>query len=227
MGDEKNEGPVSNIKEYIVNGRKNGFSDTKIIENLKKTNWPDDVIESAVKEADTVIPAVTEESQEKEQELPKEEKKEETKEEQPKEDKKEGEAKEEAPTEKKPDKKQEEKLGSDLLTKPPQGIFPDKKEGAAQEPVKKKFSFWALIALFLSPIPFVGLGAAMAAIDDIRKNHKSGTILAILSLIINGIIILGIIYILFLIFTLPPENLPGFVNSDFISGILEKLNIQT
>lgn len=210
MGDEKNEGPVSNIKEYIVNGRKNGFLDTKIIENLKKTNWPDDVIESAVKEADTVIPAVSEETSEQ-KEAPKE-KKEETKEEQPKEDKKEGEAKEEAPTEKKPDKKHEEKHepASDLLTKPPEGIFPDKKEPASEEHVKKKFSFLALIALLLSPIPFIGLGVAMAAIDNIRKNNKSGTILAILALIINVLVILGIIYIIFQIFTLPPENLVGF-----------------
>lgn len=204
MGDEKNEGPVSNIKEYIVNGRKNGFSDTKIIENLKKTNWPDDVIESAVKEADRTVPAVSEESQEQEQPL--EEKKDaETKEETDKDSKK-------ATPEKESDKKHEEKQepASDLLTKPPEGIFPDKKEPAAEEHVKKKFSFLALIALLLSPIPFIGLGVAMAAIDNIRKNNKSGTILAILALLINVIVILGIIYIIFQIFTLPPEDLVGF-----------------
>ena len=60
MGDDSKEGPVSNIKEYIVNGRKNGFPDTKIIENLKKTNWPDDVIESAFEEADKFFKAFSE-----------------------------------------------------------------------------------------------------------------------------------------------------------------------
>ena len=205
MGDDSKEGPVSNIKEYIVNGRKNGFPDTKIIENLKKTNWPDDVIESAVEEADKVVPAVSEETSEPEEKEPTEEKKEE----QPKEDKKDVESKEEALDKESP-KEEKKELGSDLLTKPPEGIFPDKKEGAAQEPVKKKFSFLALIALLLSPIPFIGLRVAMAAIDNIRKNNKSGTILAILALIINVLVILGIIYIIFQIFTLPPENLVGF-----------------
>ena len=220
MTDSEKEGPDSNIKEYIVNARKNGFPDSKIIENLKKTNWPDDIIESAIGEADKIIPAVSEEEQ------PTEEDKEEPKEVEPKEYKKEDDAKEVASE---PDKKEsapkesEEKKNepsSNLLTKPPEGIFPDKKEGTAQEPVKKKFSFLALLSLLLSPIPFIGLGVAMAAIDNIRKNNKSGTILAIIALIINVIIILGIIYIIFQIFTLEPDKLPGFAKY-----VNDKLNL--
>ena len=201
MSGEEKEGPVSNIKEYIVNARKNGFPDTVIIENLKKTNWPDDIIESAIKEADKVIPEVTEE--EKKEEETKESPEEEKKEEQPKEETKE--------------EKKEEKADSDLLTKPPEGIFPGKEHPQADIIAKKKFSFLALIALLLSPIPFIGLGVAMAAIDNIRKNNKSGTILAILALIINVIVILGIIYIIFQIFTLPSENLVGF--SKYVSDM--------
>ena len=205
MGDEKKEGPDSNIKEYIINGRKNGFSDTVIVENLKKTNWPDDIIESAMKEADKEVPPVSKE--EKPEEPGKEKKEEETNEEKKEESEEKEEPKEETPEK---EAQKEEKLGSDLLTKPPEGIFPEKKEAEAVGSVKKKFSLLAVLALLLSPIPFVGLGMAMFAIDNIRKNHKRGTILAVLALIINVIVILAIIWFMYQIFTLEPNNLAGF-----------------
>jgi len=215
MGEDEKEGPVSNIKEYIVNGRKNGFSDAIIIENLKKTNWPDDVIKSAMVEADKVIPAVTEEEKTEEtsssesqspsdSKKPGEEKKEEkSKEEKPKEDKKEEEPKKEDGEEKK------EEPTSDLLTKPPKDVFPEKDKPKTEEHIKKKFSILSLIALLFSPIPFIGLGVAMAAIDHNRKKHKSGTIFAILALIINVIVILTIVYVMYQLFLLPSENLVG------------------
>src|SRR4030066_2506868 len=59
--EEVNKIPVSGIKDYIVNSRKTKFSDSIIIENLKKVNWPEDVILAALKEADSVVPAVQEE----------------------------------------------------------------------------------------------------------------------------------------------------------------------
>src|SRR3989344_2195711 len=57
---ETSELPVSNIKEYIVKSRQAGYPDSKILESLKKANWPDDVIESAVVQANEIIAPVAE-----------------------------------------------------------------------------------------------------------------------------------------------------------------------
>ena len=68
----------------------------------------------------------------------------------------------------------------------------------------------ALFAFLTSPIPFLGLGVAMSAFDDIKKNNKTGVFLAVIALLINLGIILFLIYMFYQIFTLPPDNLAGF-----------------
>ncbi|MEK6917197.1 MAG: hypothetical protein AABW92_05640 [Nanoarchaeota archaeon] len=77
---------------------------------------------------------------------------------------------------------------------------------------KKSFSIMALFAFIFSPIPFIGLGVAMAAFDDIKKNNKTGKFLAFLALIINFAIIVSIIYFFYQIFNLPPDKLAGFAS---------------
>ena len=83
---------------------------------------------------------------------------------------------------------------------------------------QNKFTFWVVVALLLSPIPFVGLAVASSTWDYIRKNKKSGGIIALLAIFINVAMILATIWILFQIFTLDPEQLTGlakFLNDKF------------
>ena len=109
---------------------------------------------------------------------------------------------------------------SDVFTSPPIGI--EKKEPAPEQKAKipKPFTFLALIALLLSPIPFIGLGVGMSVFEYAKKNNKSGGILALLAVLINFIIILFLVFILYQILTLDPNQLTGF--SRFVS---EKFNL--
>ena len=60
---------------------------------------------------------------------------------------------------------------SDVFTSPPIGI--EKKEPAPEQKAKipKPFTFLALIALLLSPIPFIGLGVGMSVFEYAKKNR--------------------------------------------------------
>ncbi|MBN2368763.1 hypothetical protein JXC34_07105 [Candidatus Woesearchaeota archaeon] len=230
--------PIAHIKDYIVNSRKNGYPDSKIIENLKKANWPEDIIDRAVQEADSVLSSVSEGSEDSkaEEEKPKEEKKsdkkqakkepaeeetDEASEEAGKEEAGKEEAEEERPEETDDSENPEEAKehaetsestkSSDIFTKPELGEENKQPENAgALEATPKTFSFLSLVALLFSPIPFVGLGVSMAILDYMRKNNKSGKIFPLLGLVINVCIILFIVIILIQIFTLEPDKMAGF-----------------
>lgn len=49
-----------NIKEYIINSRQAGQSDSKIITALKSANWPEDIINMALQQANAIIQPVPE-----------------------------------------------------------------------------------------------------------------------------------------------------------------------
>ena len=114
----------------------------------------------------------------------------------------------------KPEEKKEQvkKQKSDLFTKPPKEVSKEepKKEEPSKPKEKKTFSGLVIVALLLSPIPFVGLGVSMATMESIKHHNKKGMFLAVLALLINVFVILGIIYLMFQIFSLEPDNLTGF-----------------
>jgi len=166
--EEANNGglPASGIKDYIISQRKINITDEKIIENLRKARWPDDVIAIAVKEADAVTPAVT------------------------------------------------EVVPQDVFTKPPAEIFPPQTETPkAVVKERRNFSFLSLIALLFSPIPFFGLGIAGVILEHINKKRLSGGFLAVLAILINVFVIMFLFYIIWQIFTLPPDKLSGFAKA--------------
>ena len=51
-----NEGPMHNVKDYIVQCRNSGHPDSKIMQNLSSSNWPEDIIQIALSEADKIVP---------------------------------------------------------------------------------------------------------------------------------------------------------------------------
>jgi hypothetical protein len=75
---------------------------------------------------------------------------------------------------------------------------------------KRKFCFLALIAFLLSPIPFIGMGFAMTSLEMINKRHMTGTLLAILALLINIGVVLLVIFLVFQILTMDASQLTGF-----------------
>ncbi len=176
--------PSTGIKEYIVNCRQNKIPDSLIIENLRKSKWPEDIISIAIKDADAVLPSVPEQN---------------TQETQTKTDIK-AEVKQETATVKTQD---------DLFTKPPI-LIPDNQPKNDDEKKKKVFSFWAIIALLLSPIPIIGLGISMSVADYIRKNKMSGMFLVYIAILISIAVLLFILFIIYQIFTLDPGQLTGF-----------------
>jgi hypothetical protein len=99
---------------------------------------------------------------------------------------------------------------NELFTKPE--IMQPQQDAKKEEPKKEKkgFCILALVALIFSPVPFIGLGIAMAALESASKHKQSGGFLAVLALLINIGVICFIGYILYQIFTLPIENLTGF-----------------
>ncbi len=179
--------PISGIKEYIINSRKNGYPDSKITPNLKKANWPDDVIEIALKEADAVIPAVAEFKKEEEKEIVQEKPNQETKQNIP------------------------SKVNTDdLFTKPPVDVFPEEQKPKIELKPRRRFSFLSLFALLFSPIPFVGLFIGIGVLGHIRKNKMIGGFFALLAILINLCVIGLIAYIIWQVFSLNPEELTGF-----------------
>lgn len=172
------------LKDYIMSTRKSGFSDDKIKEGLKKAGWPPEVIDATYKLFDpSTSPTIVQQPVAKPAEIKLEEKKE-------------------------PIIVQDKK--DDLFTKP--DILQEAAPLIKEEPkkAKKSFSILALVAFLLSPIPFIGLGVAMAALESISKHKQSGMILAVLALLINLGMIGLILYILYQIFTLSPDQLTGF-----------------
>jgi hypothetical protein len=112
---------------------------------------------------------------------------------------------------KKEETKKEQEKKDELFTKP-EVLNQPQQEAKKEEPKKEKkgFSLLALVAFIFSPVPFIGLGIAMAALESAGKNKQSGGFLAIIALLINIGVICFIGYILYQIFTLPVENLTGF-----------------
>jgi hypothetical protein len=200
--------PASGIKEYIIDSRKKGFSDSAIIATLRQVKWPEDVIQQAFIDANSVIAPVNEPAQ-----IPASSFSETAIPQQPAQA---AQAPQQIPQEQQPIKTAEQAPPAqpkedELFTQPPAEILGLPKEQPAGEvKPKKKFSLLTLVALLLSPVPFVGLGVAMSVIDYCRKNNRSGIILAVLALIINIAIILGILYVIFQIFSLEPDQLTGF-----------------
>ncbi|MCM2324879.1 MAG: hypothetical protein NDI94_00300 [Candidatus Woesearchaeota archaeon] len=56
MGDA----PLVNIKDYIVKCRQAGMPDSKIADSLKKANWPQDILDGAFLDSNSIIPPVAE-----------------------------------------------------------------------------------------------------------------------------------------------------------------------
>jgi hypothetical protein len=186
--------PLGNLKDYIVDLRKKGYPNSKIVESLKKVNWPDDVIEAALSDADTVIEPVPEKPEHEPEVdqmfLDKQEK-------EP------GDANEEDTSKEAP---------ADQAEQQP-------KAGEQKQPEQpKKFTLWAIVALLLSPFPFIGLGVSMTVWDYVRKNKMGGGFLVIIAMLINTAIILLLFWVIYQLFMLGPEKLAGiadFLNDKF------------
>jgi hypothetical protein len=56
MGDA----PLVNIKDYIVKCRQAGMPDSKIADSLKKANWPQDILDGAFLDSNSILPPVAE-----------------------------------------------------------------------------------------------------------------------------------------------------------------------
>lgn len=182
--------PVSGIKEYIISCRNAGQPDSAIIKNLKQVNWPDDVIAAAINDANSVIAAVPEPEPAKE--TPSQDSKKNSK----------------SPGERAP-------LNTEDLFTQPEMIKTKAEIPKQEEKPKKTFSFFSLLSLLFSPIPFVGLGVGMAAFDSARKNNQTGGFFALITILINFAVILFIGYVFYQIFSLDSGQLTGF--SKFIS----------
>ena len=170
---------MHNVREYIVECRKRGVTDSVILGNLKQSNWPEDVLEMALTEANNIVPEVVEEVVD--------------------------EPKISIQTNQKT-----EQTATQNVTQVEQKKDIFVQEAQKQVLEKKKFSIMAIIALILSPIPFVGLGFAMTTLDTIKRKNMSGKFLAIIAFIIAITTIGVIIYVLFQIFTLDIDKLTGF-----------------
>jgi hypothetical protein len=221
------------IKEYIVNSRKTGYPDSAIIESLRKSNWPEDIIQSAIKEADNIVNANAEPMPQAENQPDVQPEPQKTSQQtQPITDK--NPKNEQKPLEKNStqsantenqlsDAKKPETADSpvkeDLFTKPPKEVMGETgQQSNPQKPKKKSFSILAIVSLIFSPIPVFGLIVAMACYENMKKNNKSGAFLAFFAILINAASILFVLWLMFQIFTLDPARLTGFskfVNDKF------------
>ena len=200
-----NDLPIANVKDYIVKNRKAGTPEEKILSNLKGAKWPEDIINFAIEEANSVVPpnVAGSESNEGADESKPEEVKEESSE-------GESENSQEAPAQQKPPTEKEELSAvmaehsasvnkiSDELNKGPDG-----------KPAGRKVSIVALSSILFVWIPFLGSAIAAAAWDNARKNKQIGGFMCLITIIINIILSVGLIYIVLQIFSLDPENLSG------------------
>ncbi|MEM3373937.1 MAG: hypothetical protein QXE31_01830 [Candidatus Woesearchaeota archaeon] len=212
---------ITGVKNYIIECRKKNIPDSKIIETLKNSKWPDDIIESAIKEANLIISSVKE-SPSQTIEVVQKNKEQQT-------------INQSIQTHTtliqantltnttqdtitQTSQAVQTKISDDLFTKPP--ILQDQKPNILEEKPKKVFTPWVIIALILSPIPLIGLGVSMSVLDYVNKNNYSGKIIAYLSLVISLFVLFYILYLIYQIFTLPPDQLTGFAKS-----IVEKFNL--
>lgn len=169
----------TNINDYIIKSRQSGIIDSKIIETLKSSNWPDDIIIAALKKADLVIPAVPEPTIENTQAQS---------------------ITANTLSQNQFENKKQEKIISEEnreeLEKP-------------KNQENKKFCYLTLLSLLFSPIPFVGLGIAMSSFERIKKNNMSGVFIAVIGLLINISVILFILYFIVQLLTMNPTQLEG------------------
>ncbi|MEM2139279.1 MAG: hypothetical protein QXM96_03955 [Candidatus Woesearchaeota archaeon] len=207
---------ITGIKDYIIKCRKSNIPDSKIIEILKKSNWPEDVINEAIYQADFVVPKVKEadinNNKEQINNINEQNNNNITN------IIKDNNIKNSNTNNQITNQSLSTNTNNDLFTKPP--ILEEKKVNIIEEKPKKVFSYWVIVALLLSPIPLIGLGISMSVLDYVNKNNYNGKILAYLSLIISLLVIFYIIYIMYQIFTLNPSELTGFSKT-----IVEKFNL--
>ncbi len=168
-----------NIKDYVIKSRQAGQPDSIIVQSLKSANWPEDIIEVALQESNLVVQPVPEPI--------------ETPQSQPSE------------IQQKDKFQKKEKFQQKNNQVKDQGLV----DSALQKQPKRGFCFLTLIALLFSVIPFIGLGLAMTSFDIIKKKNKSGTIIAVLALLINIGAIFFVVYILIQMLTLSPTQLEG------------------
>jgi len=189
--------PVVNIKDYVIKSRQAGITDSKIIEELKKNNWPEDIITSAVDEANAVIGAVPE----------------------PVETEEKGSSQTNTttssiqPTEQ---KSQTEKTEQQTATK-------EETSNQNKDGQKKKFCFTALFALLSSPIPIVGLYLGATALDIIRTKKMKGAFLAVLAMLLNVGATIFVFYVFYIIINFNNTQMEGFAGK--IGGLLEGLGL--
>jgi hypothetical protein len=186
--------PVSNLKDYIVRSRQAGYEDSVIIDNLKRSNWPLDIIDAAILSAnETILPVI------KAPVLPVQSAGQSTA------------SKETTNVQSNPGSQMNQQVKIEPETKAEQ-------KAKEQKEKSNGISFWAVLSFFFSPIPIIGLLITMTAFDDMTKNKKSGMILALLALIVNFIVVGLIVYIAYQIFTLNPDQMSGaakYLNDKF------------
>ena len=197
--------PVTNVKEYVIQMRQKGYTDSQIKNYLLSVNWPEDVVNQAMQNANQVIwPNAEPQQIQQPQTVPVQQ---DTSQQQPS----------PAEPEHKPDDDSSQ-VPDDLFTKPPAEITGEEPTKPSPVKPKKHFSLWALVALLFSPIPFIGLGIAMHALESIKKNKNSGSIIAILALLINIGVIFVVLWAIYQIFTLDAGQLTGlsqYLNEKF------------
>lgn len=211
--------PITSVKDYIITCRKNNISDSLIIDTLKKSKWPDDIIQQAINEANLIIKPIEEKSNNINQDIT-------TKDNSISNNPLQNNLSNITNNQNNVDNSNNTNLNStvnsnipnDLFTQPP--ILQQTQQ--AQEQVKQKnpFSFWVIISLILSPIPIIGLGVSMSVLDYVNKNNFRGKIIVYLSFLISISVLLFILYLMLQIFTLSPEQLTGFSKT-----IVEKFNL--
>jgi len=194
---------MHNVREYIVECRKRGVTDSVIVDNLKESHWPKDILDMAFLEANDIVPEVvpkevqTQDVQTSTEDLQQQSLNKSVQEEQ------------------QINKKELEQHPTQLAKEQ----YDDSVKVTQKEiPDKKKFSFMSIVALILSPIPFVGLGVAMTTLDTINKKKMSGRFIAIIAYVLAIASIGIVVYALYQIFTLDPEKMTGFalfVNEKF------------
>lgn len=213
--EKKEEIPI-NIKDYIVDSRKQGFTDSVIIENLRKVKWPEDIITKAIEEANSIAPPVSEPTpprqtgnttENAQQPNPSVQTNNNINQTNPQTTDKQA---IQQPASKIPDKKPNVIEQSGLFTQPPKEVYPEKQQQAAKEEEKKVFSIMSIIALLLSPIPFIGLGFAMNVLEKPHRYNTFSILLSIIALLLNVGAIIMVVIMIYQIFMLGPDELSGF-----------------
>ncbi|MFH2020771.1 MAG: hypothetical protein ABIJ34_05115 [archaeon] len=178
---------IASAKDFISKARQSGQSDVEITLALQNAGWPEDIIKIAMQNSIPVISSIPE---------------------QPKEMSANAEAKPASAKSVAPANTRNQ--NDDLMQKAPVEIAGNSPPPLVPSKKGRKFCLMALIALMLSPVPFIGLGFAMTSLDMINKKNMSGTFVAIIALFINILTILFVLFLIYQIFTLDPSQLTGF-----------------